>query len=277
MTLFDRKFGKGYLASVPTVPGVYSLYGEDDELIYVGKAKNLRRRLAQYRKAGRSKRGRKMRSLIKEAVRIAWETCESDLDACLLELRRIQALKPTRNIVGTFTFLYPMIGMVETKDHLAFCFTTSAASLPQFEYYGAFRSREACAEGFFALMRLLNYIGHPVPRRLLKLGEVPKYSYVLGFRRLPEGCAGSWRKFFAGASNEALEELVFRLLDNAGARRRRAEVQEDVEHVSAFWEREIVPLRDVIARTQYAEYPVPATERDLLFVRAGFLEKETTG
>src|SRR4051794_25612672 len=108
MTLFDRKFGKEYLASVPTTPGVYSLFDAEGQLIYVGKAKSLRRRLAQYRKAPRTKRGRKMRALIREATRIEWETCESDLEACLLELRRIQALRPARNVVGTFTYLYPM-------------------------------------------------------------------------------------------------------------------------------------------------------------------------
>lgn len=59
MLLFDRKFGKEFLSGVPTQPGVYSLFDGQRRLLYVGKAKNLRRRLSQYRKAPRTKRGKK--------------------------------------------------------------------------------------------------------------------------------------------------------------------------------------------------------------------------
>ena len=46
---FDRKFGAEFLASLPQSPGVYLVYDESNELIYVGKAMNLKRRLTQYR------------------------------------------------------------------------------------------------------------------------------------------------------------------------------------------------------------------------------------
>src|SRR5438876_3484169 len=55
---FDRKFGPEFLESLPGSPGVYLVYDRQEELIYVGKAKNLKRRLSQYRNTLRRKKHR---------------------------------------------------------------------------------------------------------------------------------------------------------------------------------------------------------------------------
>ena len=55
MRLFDQRFGVDFLAGVPTAPGVYRFLDAAGALLYVGKAGSLRRRLAQYRTAGRKK------------------------------------------------------------------------------------------------------------------------------------------------------------------------------------------------------------------------------
>ena len=70
------------------------MYDQAQQLIYVGKAKNLRRRLSQYRHAKRLKKHSKMRSIIKAAERIEHEVCATELDAFLLETRLIQAHRP---------------------------------------------------------------------------------------------------------------------------------------------------------------------------------------
>ena len=59
MRLFDTKFGADFLAGVPTEPGVYRFYDVEGALLYVGKATSLRRRLGQYRTAGRKKKEHK--------------------------------------------------------------------------------------------------------------------------------------------------------------------------------------------------------------------------
>ena len=52
--IFDRKFGADFLAGVPPEPGIYRLYDAAGGLLYVGKARNLRGRLASTgRRAGR--------------------------------------------------------------------------------------------------------------------------------------------------------------------------------------------------------------------------------
>ena len=57
---FDRKFDAEFLESLPGSPGVYLVYDQQEELIYVGKAKNLKRRLSQYRNTMRRKKHRRM-------------------------------------------------------------------------------------------------------------------------------------------------------------------------------------------------------------------------
>src|SRR5213078_408453 len=78
---FDGKFGAEFLESLPGSPGVYLVYDQQDELIYVGKAKNLKRRLSQYRNTLRRKKHRRMRGIVKEAARIEIQCAETHLDA----------------------------------------------------------------------------------------------------------------------------------------------------------------------------------------------------
>src|SRR4051812_47502370 len=111
MRSFDRKFGTEFLAQVPTCPGVYQVHDDAGALIYVGKAKNLKRRLSQYRNAKRRKKHVKMRSIVQGAARIEWVRCQTEAEACLIETRLIQEHRPRWNVVGAYSFLYPMIGI----------------------------------------------------------------------------------------------------------------------------------------------------------------------
>ena len=142
---FDRKFGVEFLESLPGSPGVYLVYDRQDELIYVGKAKNLKRRLSQYRNALQRKKHRRMRGIVREANRIEIQSVHTDFDACLTEMMLIQKLRPRWNIVGAYSFLYPLIGIRSTEGNIEFCMTTTPEAVvnecPGFEFHGAFRSR----------------------------------------------------------------------------------------------------------------------------------------
>jgi len=265
MNRFDARFGADFLASVPLSPGIYRLYDESGELIYIGKAKSLRRRLSQYRNARRLKRTRKMRSLVAEAVSIRWESCDSEIEALLLEIELIQRHRPKWNVAGSFSFLYPMIGVTSAPPLVKFCFTTVPDRFSGYRFHGAFRSRETTGEAFFSLMRLLKHLGHPASVR--QLGEQEEdYSYVFGFRRLPDW-GYLWDSFFRGDSLAAVETLTLRLLEKAGARARAAEVQEGIDALERFWKEEAVPLAEAIRVTGFVQYPVPQAERDPLFLR----------
>jgi excinuclease ABC subunit C len=248
---------------------VYRFYDESGVVVYVGKAKDLRRRLAQYRLAGPGKRGRKPRKVVKEAVALDWDLHESELDACLAEIRLIQTLRPRHNVVSAFEFLYPLIGQRRHRDTLRFCYTTSPESFDDYALHGTFRSREVTREAFFALMRLLGAIGHPEPRgRLDGDDRRAKHSHVYGFRRLPAGYAAGWSAFWRGEDDSALGELAVRLLEKPSARARAHEVQADLRALATFYAEEAAPLRAAVERCGMVAWPVPQQERDPLFLRA---------
>ena len=265
---FDRKFGEEFLESLPTSPGVYLVYDQESELIYVGKAINLKRRLSQYRSTIRRKKYRRMRGIVKEATRIEIQCAQTHLDACLTETMLIQKHRPRWNIVGAYSFLYPLIGIRSEKGNIEFCMTTNPDAVlkecPGFEFHGAFRSRRITGDAFFALMRLLKFIGHVNPSNYRK--RIPRYSYVVSFRRLAPKWAGAWGTFFKGESAQAMEELILTLVESASARRSPGKIQEYLDELRRFWRREVLALAKARKATGYEEWPIPQEKRDLVFL-----------
>jgi excinuclease ABC subunit C len=275
--IFDRKFGAEFLAGVPLEPGTYRMYDAAGGLLYVGKARNLRQRLGQYRTTRRTKKDRKRRELVKSAERIEWQACGSELEASLTEIGLIQALRPRKNVAGAFPFLYPFIGIQVDGADTRFCLTTSPEAFDAFELCGAFRSREVTREAFFALIRLLGVIGHSTPSRLRDRLRLPRHSHVWTLRRLPPDWPELWKGLLRGATRVALEKLSLRLLDSDGACARSAAIHADLRAVERFFQDEASALANAITATGYAGHPVPQRERDALFLRYRDLYKATGG
>jgi len=270
---FAQKFGAEFLESLPASPGVYLVYDQEGELIYVGKAINLKRRLSQYRNTMRRKKHLRTRGIVKEAARIEIQCAETHLDACLTETMLIQKHRPRWNIVGAYSFLYPLIGIRSVNGNMEFCMTTTPEAvlkaLPGFEFHGAFRSRRITGDAFFALMRLLKFVGHVNPAN--RRNGIPRHSYIFSFRRLPSKWAGDWASFYKGESALAMEELILYLVENMGARRRPSKVQEHLDELKRFWRHEVLTLARARKATGCGEWPVPQYQRDLVFLsyRAG--------
>ena len=85
-------------AGLPRAPGVYLFRGAHDQVLYVGKATNLRQRVRSY--FGSDDR-RKIGTLLREAQRVSHVTTPNVLAAEVLELRYLQQLSPRYNKVGT--------------------------------------------------------------------------------------------------------------------------------------------------------------------------------
>jgi excinuclease ABC subunit C len=264
---FDRKFGPTFLRSVPAAPGVYRFYDDGGALLYVGKAGDLRRRLAQYRVTRRTRRDAKRRALVKAAASVVWDVCASEEAASLREVRLIQALSPRDNVASAFPFLYPYVGVRADGSETYFCLTTSPERFAAFELHGAFRSRDVTAEAFFSLRRLLAFVGHPIPRHACdRLGRA-RYSHVFGMRRLPPDWPALWSRLFDGSSREAVERLSLRLLEHTGARARRALVKRALAAIARFYDDEAAELKRALRTTGYRGYPLAQRHRDRVFLR----------
>jgi hypothetical protein len=267
LSLFDKKFGQDFLKTIPIAPGVYRIYDEKIQLIYIGKAKNLRRRLGQYKNARRIKKHRKMQKIIGGAAQIEFDVCPSDLQAELLESRLIQTHRPKWNIAGAFYFLYPLIGMRHEQDVISFVYTTHPESFGNYQFFGAFRSREITGEAFFNLMKLLKYVGHILPRANKKTEPAIPHSYIYHVRQLPAESMSIWCDFWMGKSKDVLEILVLALLENAGARKIPGEIQKQLNSLKRFWRHEALPLAQALVLSEHPHYPLSQLDRDPVFLR----------
>lgn len=260
------KLSSDFMKTVPRTPGVYEFLDAAGVVIYVGKAKILRRRLSQYRNARRCKKHHKMRAILSEAVQLRVQPCTSDLDALLLENRLIQELRPRFNIAGAFSFLYPVIGLKREIRRLCVVYTTSPDIYPDFNLRGSYRSRELTREAYFALIDLLTYLGHREPQKDMSVYPKAPFSHVSGFRQIEDRWHEPLVEFLEGRSVRFLQEAVARLLEKPLARRRAEEIQGNLNAMMRFYKFEARPLRHALEKAGVVDTFLPQKERDRVFL-----------
>ena len=96
-----ERLGRDFFLSLPTSAGVYWMVGPSGQLLYVGKARNLRQRLNSYRRTeGQSRR---LIRLIHSAVFIRWEPCPDEAGALAREAELIRTYQPIFNRAGKWS------------------------------------------------------------------------------------------------------------------------------------------------------------------------------
>src|SRR3954469_15724338 len=113
---------KARLKELPDRPGVYMHKNAEGEVIYVGKARNLRNRVASY-VVGRGARDTKTMSLINEIESIDFVTTNNELEAILLENNLIKTNQPRYNILLRDDKSYPYIKVTMSEDYPRVVFT----------------------------------------------------------------------------------------------------------------------------------------------------------
>jgi excinuclease ABC subunit C len=267
---FDRKFGADWLRELPATPAVYLFKAADGEVLYAGKALNIRRRLQSYRNASRRKAHRKMRELVREASELEVRLQESERDALLAENELIRTLRPRYNVDGAYTFLYPAIGCGVRGGDLWLCFTTHTEAYPALglRWHGVFRSRLRCRDAFDALVSLVARVGHVEPRS--RLGDVPRLrgARVVALRRVAD-LAARLGSLLGGRDDTLLGDLSMRLLEKPDARRDAEEVGDELRRLRAFYTRDARRLRAVREAAGLGEAFVDQERRDALFIAHG--------
>ena len=124
------------IKSLPEVPGVYQYYDKQDKIIYIGKAKNLKRRVSSY--FNRILDNHKTRLLVKNINRIEHVVVDSEMDALLLENNLIKKYKPRYNILLKDDKTYPWI-CLEKQPKPKIFFTRNITDKSR-EYFGPFTS-----------------------------------------------------------------------------------------------------------------------------------------
>ena len=102
---------RAFLKHVPTLPGVYRMYDQEGAVLYIGKAKNLKRRLASYFRQSNATPNHKCKQLISQLFAIKCTITQHENEALILENNLIKAYKPKFNILLKDNKNYPSLWM----------------------------------------------------------------------------------------------------------------------------------------------------------------------
>ncbi len=123
---------KTFLRDLTTEPGIYRMLDADGQVLYVGKASNLKKRVSSY--FNKQNQSAKTRALVKQITGIEVSVTRSDTEALLLESSLIKSLRPKYNVLMRDDKSYPYIRI---SDHPDF---------PRMELY---RSKKKPKKGLF--------------------------------------------------------------------------------------------------------------------------------
>ncbi|XLS28931.1 excinuclease ABC subunit UvrC [Flavobacteriaceae bacterium M23B6Z8] len=124
------------LQTLPESPGVYQFYDKEDHILYVGKAKNLKKRVSSYFQKNHD--SGKTRVLVKKIARINHIVVPSETDALLLENNLIKKYKPRYNVLLKDDKSYPWICI--KNERFPRIFPTRKLIKDGSEYYGPYTS-----------------------------------------------------------------------------------------------------------------------------------------
>lgn len=157
-----EKFQQDIASTLPHAPGIYRYYGQDKKILYVGKAKDLRKRVTSY--FVKQHDNRKTTRLVSLIDTIEWTITNNEHDAFLLENSLIKHFRPMYNIDLKDDKSYPYV--VIRKENFPRVYLTRRLIRDGSEYIGPFTS-------VFIVKELLAMIKETIPLRTCGLNLTP--------------------------------------------------------------------------------------------------------
>lgn len=285
--LLQDRLGAEQFDSIPTSAGIYRFYDEKDELLYVGKAKNLRLRVLTYKRAKAGQVSRKVARMIARISRIEIEETESEREALLLENRWIREQRPPFNHANKQTEAYYFVYLKADELALEFRLAMRIHDETNEEFWhGCFKGHNPVRRSMGCLLQLLwmaehqavspHYLPVQLTRRLTPMRftlqwnqpESPSVSYDL------PGLLTGWIR---GESCELLEWLVVRI--ECGRKLSLFEthfLENRLECLKSFFDRKLVRHRMLREQLPGRRRLIAQDELDDLIVkRAADLRKST--
>ena len=142
---------KSFVASLPRRPGVYRMFDADGQLLYVGKAKNLRDRVGSYFTP--SNVVPKVQALVAQITSMEVTVTRSEIEALLLEHNLIKALHPKYNVVLRDDKSFPFLWLSAEHGYARLSVYRGARNLPG-RFFGPYPDAGALNEALHQLQKI---------------------------------------------------------------------------------------------------------------------------
>jgi excinuclease ABC subunit C len=209
-----------FLKNLTHLPGVYRMISGDGEILYVGKAKNLKKRVSSYfRKSGHAS---KTLALMKQVAHVEVTVTHTEAEALILENNLIKEHLPRYNILLRDDKSYPYVYLSSEDEYPRLAFHRGARNLPG-RYFGPYPNAGAVRESLNLLQKVF-----PVRQcedSFFKNRSRPCLQYQI--KRCSAPCVGLIEhdaymrdvrhaiQFLEGKSTEIADELITQMEDAA--------------------------------------------------------------
>jgi len=149
MSAFDPK---PFLSNLSQRPGVYRMIAADGEVLYVGKARNLKNRVSTYFSGSRAHGGRTM-AMVSQIASIEVTATASETEALLLEYNLIKRHRPRYNVTLRDDKSFPYLYITTEQDYPRISFYRGTRKLPG-RFFGPYPNARATRETVLLLQKL---------------------------------------------------------------------------------------------------------------------------
>lgn len=137
--------------TLPLLPGVYRMLGKEDAVLYIGKAKSLKKRVVSYTQV--QKLPHRLQRMVSETIRMEVVTTHTEIEALLLESNLIKKLQPRYNILLKDDKSFPYILLTTDHPYTRISKYRGPKNIKG-DYYGPFASIMAVDEAILTLQKV---------------------------------------------------------------------------------------------------------------------------
>ncbi|KGQ70814.1 excinuclease ABC subunit C [Chelonobacter oris] len=246
--MFDAK---RFLAEVTSEPGVYRMYDDKNTVIYVGKAKDLKKRLSSYFRKNVS--GKKTEALVAQIAQIDVTVTRSETEALLLEHNYIKKYQPKYNVLLRDDKSYPFILLTKERHPRLTAFRGSHKITG--DYFGPYPNAGAVRETLSLIQKLFpvrqcedtTYRNRSRPCLQYQIGRccAPCVSGYVSDEEYQRQ-VGYVRLFLQGKDQQVLQHLVTQM-EQASAQwdfEKAAAYRDQIQAVRAVTEKQMISNQD---------------------------------
>jgi len=218
---------KGFLKSIPENPGVYKMKDDQGQIIYIGKAKNLRKRVAQYFQLSKAQ-SIKVKKMVEKVSEVDYIMTNTEFEALVLETNLIKEYRPRYNVLMRDDKNYVYIKVSTNEDYPRLSIVRKRERDGAL-YFGPKTSADACE-------KLINILRKIFPIRTCTLEIV---------------------KFLKGSVQELITKLKYDMFKLADEKKfeRAAKLRDQIKQVEGMFARQLVSDPEFVNRDVIGVHP----------------------